>query len=269
RGVGPRQSASTRLARSPSSKSGCPASGHRASRPRTVYDPVFAGDSARGAERRRGRAARCRDADDRPRARRPASRGRQPARASTHAAIQSADAISGQPDEFAYGRHDAGLADAPGDRADDGAVQQTIQHPMTHDSRRYHRRRGPVGARAYGMLGALGGAASTAGSAVASGLESAAGAVGSGLESAAGSALGGAGKTALSGLESVGQGIQSLFSSAPTEAGRIAALGQTVPQGVELAGPGPPFQGPGVFPGAAPGLTDGPHQFRTAGAGPR
>jgi len=138
---------------------------------------------------------------------------------------------------------------------------------MTHDSRRYHRRRGPVGARAYGMLGALGGAASTAGSAVASGLESAAGAVGSGLESAAGSALGGAGKTALSGLESVGQGIQSLFSSAPTEAGRIAALGQTVPQGVELAGPSPTFTGPGFLSGVAQGFTHGPQQFANASAG--
>src|SRR5215510_8076624 len=126
---------------------------------------------------------------------------------------------------------------------------------MTHDSRRYHRRRAPR-ARAYGMLGAIGG-----------GLESAAGAVGSGLESAAGSVLGGAGKTALSGLESVGQGIQSLFSGTPTEAGRIAALGQTVPEGVELAGPSSTFTGPGFLSSVAQGFVHGPQQFASPSAG--
>jgi len=127
---------------------------------------------------------------------------------------------------------------------------------MTHDSRRYHRTRRPPFARAYGMLGAIGG-----------GLESAAGAVGSGLETAAGSVLGGAGKTALGSLESVGQGIQSLFSGAPSEAGRIAALGQTVPEGVELAGPSATFTGPGFLPSVYQGFVHGPQQFADASAG--
>jgi len=121
---------------------------------------------------------------------------------------------------------------------------------MTHDSRRYHRTRRPTHARAYGMLGAIGG-----------GLESAAGAVGSGLESAASSALGGVGKTALSGLESVGQGVQSLFSGAPSEAGRIAALGQTVPEGVDIVGPSPTFTGPGFLQSVAQGFVHGPQQY--------
>jgi len=105
------------------------------------------------------------------------------------------------------------------------------------------------------MLGAIG-----------SGLESAAGAVGSGLESAAGSVLGGAGKTALSGLESVGQGVQSLFSAAPTEAERIAALGQTVPEGVDLVGPSPTFTGPGFLQSVAQGFVHGPQQYANPSA---
>src|SRR5262245_5262906 len=115
---------------------------------------------------------------------------------------------------------------------------------MTQDSRRYHRAHRPTFARAYGMLGAIGSGLETAGSAAATGLESAAGAVGSGLESA----LGSAGGTALQGLSSVGQGLQSLFGGAgggATEAGKLASLGQTVPQGVELAGPSSTFAGPG------------------------
>jgi hypothetical protein len=103
------------------------------------------------------------------------------------------------------------------------------------------------------MLGALGGAAETAGSA----LGSAAGAVGSGLESAAGSALGGAGQSALGGLSSVGQGLQSLFTSGGGEAGRLAALGQAVPEGVELVGPSPTFTGPGFFPSVMQGFAHG------------
>ena len=122
---------------------------------------------------------------------------------------------------------------------------------MTHDTRRYHRTRRPTFARGYGMLPALGDAAG----AIGSGLESAAGAVGSGLESAAGSALGGAGKTALGGLESVGQGLQSLFSGGGGEAGKLAALGQTVPQGVDLVGPSSTFTGPGFMGGLVQGFT--------------
>jgi len=113
------------------------------------------------------------------------------------------------------------------------------------------------------MLGALGGAAETAGSA----LGSAASAVGSGLESAAGSALGGAGKTALSGLESVGTGIKSLFTAPTSEAGYLQSLGQTVPQGVELAGPSSTFTGPGFLSSVAQGFAHGPQQFANASAG--
>ncbi len=124
---------------------------------------------------------------------------------------------------------------------------------MTHDSRRYHRRRPPRFARAYGMLGALG---------------SAAGTVGSGLESAAGAALGGAGKTALSGLESVGQGIQSLFTGGGgSEAARLAALGQPIPEGVELVGPSSTFTGPGFLPSVAQGFLHGPTQLANPSAG--
>jgi hypothetical protein len=128
---------------------------------------------------------------------------------------------------------------------------------MTHDSRRYHRTRRPTHARAYGLLGALGGAAETAGSA----LGSAAGAVGSGLESAASSALGGAGQSALGGLSSVGQGLQSLFTSGGGEAGRLAALGQAVPEGVELVGPSATFTGPGFLPSVMQGFAHGPAEL--------
>jgi hypothetical protein len=128
---------------------------------------------------------------------------------------------------------------------------------MTHDSRRYHRTRRPTHARAYGLLGALGGAAETAGSA----LGSAAGAVGSGLESAASSALGGAGQSALGGLSSVGQGLQSLFTSGGGEAGKLAALGQAVPEGVELVGPSPTFTGPGFLPSVMQGFAHGPAEL--------
>jgi len=131
------------------------------------------------------------------------------------------------------------------------------------DSRRYHRVRRPTFARAYGMLGAIGSGLETAGSAAATGLESAAGAIGSGLESA----LGSAGGTALQGLSSVGQGLQSLFGGgAPSEAGRLASLGQTVPTGVELAGPSATFQGPGFLQSVAQGFVNGPQQFANPSA---
>src|SRR5215510_3120932 len=137
---------------------------------------------------------------------------------------------------------------------------------MTHDSRRYHRLRGPRLVRAYGMLGALGGAAESAGSA----LGSAAGAVGSGLESAATSLLGGGGqaagagaaapaagatptlasvgnfllnqatggaaKGATSALGSLGQGIQSLFGTGPAEAIGPGFVGPPAPVGPGFLG---------------------------------
>jgi hypothetical protein len=113
------------------------------------------------------------------------------------------------------------------------------------------------------MLGALGGAAETAGSA----LGSAASAVGSGLESAAGSALGGAGQSALGGLGSIGQGLQSLFTSGGGEAGKLAALGQAVPEGVELVGPSPTFTGPGFLPSVMQGFVHGPAELANPSAG--
>jgi len=130
-----------------------------------------------------------------------------------------------------------------------------------HDSRRYHRRRHPPHARAYGILGAIGGAAEGAGSALASGLESAA--------TTAGGALGGAGSTALSGLESVGTGLQSLFGGGAGggEAGYLASLGQTVPEGVELAGPSSTFTGPGFLGSVAQGFIHGPQSFASPSAG--
>jgi len=123
---------------------------------------------------------------------------------------------------------------------------------MTHDSRRYHRLRRPPLARGYGMLGALGEAAGSAASAVGSGLESAAGAV----APAATSALG-----------SLGQGVQSLFGSGGGEAGKLASLGQAVPEGVELAGPSSTFTGPGFLSSVAQGFVHGPQQFASPSAG--
>jgi len=126
---------------------------------------------------------------------------------------------------------------------------------MTLDSRRYHRRRRPPFARAYGMLGEIGGA-----------LGSAASTVGSGLESAATSALGGAGQGALSGLANVGQGLQSLFTGGGGEAGYLESLGQAVPQGVELAGPSATFQGPGFLGSVAQGFLHGPAELANPSA---
>jgi len=126
---------------------------------------------------------------------------------------------------------------------------------MTHDTRRYHRTRRPTFARGYGMLGALGSGVADAAGAAGGALGSAASTVGSGLESAVGSALGGAGQSALGGLSSVGQGLQSLFSGGGGEAGHLAALGQAVPQGVELAGPSSTFAGPGFLGGVMQGFT--------------
>jgi hypothetical protein len=120
---------------------------------------------------------------------------------------------------------------------------------MTHDSRRYHRQRRPTFTRAYGVLGALGGAAEAAGSAALGGLET-------------------AGTTALTGLESVGTGLQSLFGGGAGggEAGYLASLGQAVPEGVELAGPSATFTGPGFLGSVTQGFLHGPQAFANPSA---
>src|SRR5262245_35684449 len=120
---------------------------------------------------------------------------------------------------------------------------------MTHDSRRYHRTRGPR-VRAYGALGAIG-----------SGLESAATTVGGALESALPTGVS-------TGLANVGQGLQSLFGTGgESEAARLASLGQAVPEGVELVGPSATFTGPGFLGGIAQGFVHGPQQFANPSAG--
>ncbi len=132
---------------------------------------------------------------------------------------------------------------------------------MTHDSRRYHRGRRPTFVRAYGMLGAVGSGLETAGSAIGSGLESAAGV-------AAKAALGKEGAAGVtSALSNVGQGLQSLFSGGGgTEAGRLAALGQAVPEGVDIVGPSPTFTGPGFLQSMYQGFVHGPTQYANPSA---
>jgi hypothetical protein len=117
---------------------------------------------------------------------------------------------------------------------------------MRHTSQRYHRTRRPTFARGYGMLGSVGSALGSAGSAVGSAAES---------------ALGSAGQSAVGGLSSVGQGLQSLFTGGGGEAGQLAALGQAVPQGVELAGPSSTFTGPGFLGSVTQGFVHGPAQL--------
>jgi len=96
------------------------------------------------------------------------------------------------------------------------------------------------------VLGAVGDAASTAASAVGSGLASAG--------SAAEGALGDLATT--SGLGNLGSGIAQLFGgSAPSEAAKIAGLGQAVPEGVDLVGPSSTFTGPGFMGGFMQGFT--------------
>jgi len=86
-------------------------------------------------------------------------------------------------------------------------------------------------------------------STIGEGASTAAGAVGSGLESALGH-LG-----AASGVTNLAQGIGQLFSGgAPSEAARLASLGQAVPEGVEVVGPSPTFTGPGFWGGLGEGL---------------
>lgn len=57
------------------------------------------------------------------------------------------------------------------------------------------------------------------------------------------------------GLGDVAQGLQSLFGGG--EAGRLADLGQAVPEGVELAGPSSTFTGGGGAGGFMQGMLDG------------
>lgn len=61
-----------------------------------------------------------------------------------------------------------------------------------------------------------------------------------------------------SGLPTLGQGVVSLFGGQPSEAGRLEALGTTVPEGVELLGPSETFTGPGFVGGLVQGLTGSP-----------
>jgi hypothetical protein len=141
-----------------------------------------------------------------------------------------------------------------------------------HDSRRYHRTRRPTFTRAYGALAALaGGGEAAAGTAAGAGTSAGIGStLVSGLEALAGPAATGLAKTALGGLEGIGQGLQSLFGGSGGEAGYLASLGQTVPEGVELAGPSATFTGPGFFEAVHQGFTQGPafmKQFAEPSAG--
>jgi hypothetical protein len=134
---------------------------------------------------------------------------------------------------------------------------------MTHDSRRYHRTRRPTFARGYGMLGMLGGTVGgdAAAGAAATGAAEGAGigsTIASGLETAAGPALTGLGQTALSGIESLGHGLQSLFTGGGGEAAKLTDLGQAVPAGVDLVGPSSTFTGPGFLESVHQGFTQGP-----------
>ena len=127
-----------------------------------------------------------------------------------------------------------------------------------HDTRRYHRTRRPTFTRGYGLLGSLGGTGAATGAeagAAAGGIGSA---ITSGLETAAGPALTGLGQTALSGIQSLGSGLQSLFGGGGGEAGSLTALGQTVPAGVDLVGPSSTFTGPGFLEAVHQGFTQGP-----------
>jgi hypothetical protein len=79
--------------------------------------------------------------------------------------------------------------------------------------------------------------------AIGEGAASAAGTVGSAL----GSAASGIGST----LAGTAEGLGSLFGGG--EAGHLAALGQAVPEGVELVGPSSTFTGPGFAGGLVQG----------------
>lgn len=99
-----------------------------------------------------------------------------------------------------------------------------------------------------GALGSIGGAIGGGAGAAGSALGSAAGGLGSALGSAGsavGSGLGSAASTVGSGLGQAGGAVAQGLSQVPDflgagggEAGRIAALGQEVPAGVDIVGPG-------------------------------
>jgi hypothetical protein len=59
-----------------------------------------------------------------------------------------------------------------------------------------------------------------------------------------------------SGIQNIGQGLQTLFGGGGDEAGYLQSLGQPVPTGVELLGPSETFQGPGFLGGLIPGGPD-------------
>jgi len=116
-------------------------------------------------------------------------------------------------------------------------------------------------------LGALGEAAGTAGSAIGS----AAGTVGSALGGAAGG-IGSALESAVPGLSGLVQGAGNIAQGigglgAPSEADYLASLGQTVPQGVDIAGPSPTFTGPGFAGGFAQGFMGAPKAYASATPG--
>jgi len=107
------------------------------------------------------------------------------------------------------------------------------------------------------VLGAVGDAAGTAASAVGSGLASAG--------SAAEGALGDLATT--SGLGNLGQGVAQLFGgSAPSEAAKLASLGQAVPEGVDLVGPSSTFAGPGFMGGFMQGFSGAAKQLANPSA---
>ncbi|HSS55508.1 MAG TPA: hypothetical protein VLK79_12750 [Gaiellales bacterium] len=112
----------------------------------------------------------------------------------------------------------------------------------------------------------LAGAGETAGT-VGSALGSAAGAVGSALGTAGGAlgSLAGEAAGAIPGIGSLGEGLQSLFGGG--EAGHLAALGQAVPEGVELVGPSATFAGPGFIPSAIQGYMGTLGQYASPSAG--
>ena len=112
------------------------------------------------------------------------------------------------------------------------------------DSRRYHRRPEPRAVRHWWLASSAAGS----GAATSAAAGAAASGAGAGAAGAAGSA--GLGAAALQALQSGYQqsGLSNLVQAAQqmvpqTEAGHLAALGQQVPQGVQLVGPSATFGG--------------------------
>jgi len=86
-------------------------------------------------------------------------------------------------------------------------------------------------------------------SAIGEGAGTAASAIGSGAESL----LGNLGQA--SGITNLAQGVGQLFGGGtPSEAARLASLGQAVPEGVDLVGPSSTFTGPGFLGGFKQGV---------------